>query len=284
MHQAAADPGSMTQAQGWRAHLRLGFHARRGTTVLAERRHVGPLMVQRPFYPEGAPCHVYLIHPPGGVVGGDRLRLEVEVGEAAHAVITTPAANKFYLSDQHKASMEQLLRVDEGAQLEWLPQETIYFDGADVDSITRIDLKSDARFIGWEIACFGRPAAQEDFNNGRLSQRLQLMRDGRPVFLDRLRTAPGASLLHSAWGLQGCSVSGTMLLSGCDDDHLQAARTALAQIECANVSVTRLDDLLLCRYLGHHGEEAKAVFTRVWQALRPMLLGIKACRPRIWDT
>ncbi len=88
-------------------------------------------MVQRPFYPEGGTCHVYLLHPPGGVVGGDQLELQVQSEPGSHALITTPAATKFYRAGPHPHSLlQQNLQVRD-ATLEWLPQETIVFDGAE---------------------------------------------------------------------------------------------------------------------------------------------------------
>src|SRR6187551_1093438 len=116
----------------WQARLELGFRATAGRTVLAHRRHIGPLMVQRPFYPEGGICHVYLLHPPGGIVGGDSLELQVDAGQGSHALITTPAATKFYRAGPHpRAVLRQNLLVKD-AVLEWLPQEAIVFDGAKV--------------------------------------------------------------------------------------------------------------------------------------------------------
>src|SRR5688572_31489418 len=107
----------------WHARLELGFRNAGARTVLAHRRHVGPLVVQRPFYPEGGTCHVYLVHPPGGLVGGDQVALAVEVQPHAHALITTPAATRFYRAGPHPAArLQQELRVHDGA-LEWLPQE-----------------------------------------------------------------------------------------------------------------------------------------------------------------
>jgi urease accessory protein len=125
-------------AAGWQARLELQFQRRRNRTVLTHRAHSGPLLVQRAFYPEtlndslddSQPCHVYIIHPPGGVVSGDELRLDVEVQAQAHALLTTPAAGKFYRRHaQRVARLTQTLQVD-GGVLEWMPQENIYYPEA----------------------------------------------------------------------------------------------------------------------------------------------------------
>jgi urease accessory protein len=149
---------------GWRAELSLGFTAepdeegRRGAagsaapaTRLTSRAHRGPLVVQRPFYPEGPGVpHVYVLHPPGGVVGGDSLRVEVSVGPRAHALVTTPAATKVYRTRGPRATQVQRLTVAAHAALEWLPQETILHDGAAIDLDTTVVLADGARFIGLE--------------------------------------------------------------------------------------------------------------------------------------
>ena len=116
--------------EGWQASLRLGFAPRAARTALVHREQRGPLAVQRPFYPEGDTCHLYLLHPPGGVVGGDRLDIEARTTGEAHALVTTPGATKFYLSAGHTAHQTQRLRVGAGGALEWLPQENIFFPGA----------------------------------------------------------------------------------------------------------------------------------------------------------
>ena len=125
---------------GWEAELELGFTPGPGRTALTHRRRRGPLAVQRPFYPEGGVCHVYLLHPPGGVVGGDSLHIQADVSKGAHALVTTPGAAKFYLSAGDTAQQVQHLHVTADASLEWLPQENIFFPGAITRLETRIEL------------------------------------------------------------------------------------------------------------------------------------------------
>src|SRR6476620_11342443 len=125
----AVEQNLASERAGWEAALDLEFAARGARTILARRASIGPLVVQRPFYPEGDVAHVYLVHPPGGVVGGDQLRLNVLAREGAHALITTPAATKFYRSDGRVAHQRQEIVAD-AASIEWLPQETIVFPDA----------------------------------------------------------------------------------------------------------------------------------------------------------
>jgi urease accessory protein len=271
------------QPPGWLARLELGFAARAGRTVLAHRRHQGPLVVQRPFYPEGGVCHLYLLHPPGGIVGGDRLDLTLACEAGAHALITTPGAGKFYRSAGPLAVQRQHLRVAAGAALEWLPQEQIVFAGAAVDSLIRIELETGAGFIGWEISCLGRPASGETFSHGALRQRFELWRAGKPLLLERSRIDGGSDWLACRWGAGGQPVLGTLAAVGAGAQHVELARAAVA--DAANeVALTRLDEVLIARYLGPSAERARALLTRIWVALRPPLLGVAACEPRIWRT
>src|SRR5688572_33317155 len=123
-------PGPST----WRAHLALEFERRAERTVLASRRHDGPLVVQKALHPEGdAVCHAIVVHPPAGIVGGDELVIDVRASHGAHAVITTPGAAKWYRSSGAVARQHVRLDLGQGAAMEWLPQESIVFDGAIAD-------------------------------------------------------------------------------------------------------------------------------------------------------
>jgi urease accessory protein len=239
------------------------------------------LVVQRPFYPEGDPCHVYLVHPPGGVVGGDQLHIAATVGEQAHALITTPASGKFYRSHGPCARLEQQLQVDEGGVLEWLPQDTILFAGCEVDMLTRIELAPQATFIGWEILCLGRPSSGEQFEHGRCRQRFELWRGDQPLAIERSQFDGGSPMLTASWGLQGHSVSATLLATPANKTMLTAVRDAIAD---EYFSATLLDDVLVCRYLGSQGIQARAIFQQAWTVLRPLMLQRPACAPRIWLT
>ena len=152
---------------------------------------------------------MYLLHPPGGVVGGDVLDVAVHAGPDSRVLITTPAANKLYRSAGPCAQLTQTLRVDAGAQLEWLPQPTIAFAGVHARVATRVDLAPGGRFIGWEILCLGRPDSGERYA-GQLGMALELWQDGAPLWLERARY-DGTALLDAPFGLRGHCVSGTLL-------------------------------------------------------------------------
>lgn len=279
---APAPHSEPTGQAGWRASIRLGFRAARNRTLLAERQHQGPLKVQRPFYPEGAPCHVYLLHPPGGVVGGDELRIAIQVRPEAHALITTPGAAKFYRSAGAQARQRQLLEVA-GGTLEWLPQENILFPGARLQMHTEIRLDAAARFIGWEIHCLGRPVVGERFDAGESTFRLTLSREQTPLLIDRWRVR-GPDDLSGAAGLRDHPVIGTWLASNADSSVLAQARERLPQASQGLIGLTLLGELLVARYLGDSTEEARWLFQQLWRTIRPLLLGRNACPPRIWAT
>lgn len=288
------------EARGWRARLALEFEPRDSRTRLTRRHHVGPLIVQRPFYPEASaaaaaftagtePCHVYIIHPPGGVASGDDLRIDIEVRAAAHALLTTPAAAKFYRrGSAGVARVEQALRVD-GGILEWLPQESIFYPDAAVELNTIVHLPgapATARFIGWEMACLGLPASAQELNLGALQLRLELWRGRAPLLLERLNIAQES--IAPRWGFGGHVAFGTALAYPAGAAELELALAAVAREggDCAQLllACTLVDGVLICRATARRTDRLKQAFVNWWQALRPALLARKAVIPRIWST
>jgi urease accessory protein len=270
---------------GWQAELVLGFQRRGARTVLVTRRHDGPLVVQKPLYPEGeAVCHTIVVHPPGGIAGGDSLQLDVEVGRGGHALLTTPGAAKWYRSAGAWARQTLALRVAPDAVLEWLPQESIVFDAARARLSSEVHLSGDARFIGWELICFGRSGSGERFTRGSCRLSNAVFRDGRPIWLERGHFDGGGKLLASCAGLRGQPVTGTLLAVAPEiDDALLGACRQQAPLR-GEGAVTRLPQLLVARYLGDSSEAARRYFTALWSILRPALAGREAQEPRIWRT
>lgn len=273
----------VTEPEGWCASLTLGFEHRDGRSVLAHKRQRGPLAVQRTFHPGDGACHLYLLHPPGGVVGGDRLDVSVDVAAPARALITTPGAAKFYRSAGPHAAQRQRLRVPDGGSLEWFPRESILFPGARVDTRTEVDLEGGARFIGWEILALGRPAIGERFSDGRATLGLQVRRDGRPLLMERLRIDEAGDL-DGASGLRGHPVTATFLASEAGPDDLSAVRERLGASADRPAAATLVDRLLVVRCLDTAAERVHGIFVGLWDILRPRLLGMDPCPPRIWAT
>jgi urease accessory protein len=141
----------------WHAHLSLDYHHRAGRTA-AHFTHDGPLRVLRSLYPEGpAICHHVLVHPPGGLVGGDTLDIQVHAGAGAHALVTTPGATRFYRSEGEPALQRTRLRLDAGARLEWLPLEAIAYNGCLARNQLELDLAPGAELLAWDITALGLP-------------------------------------------------------------------------------------------------------------------------------
>jgi len=253
-----------------------------------ERRHVGPLRVQKALYPEGDDvCQAILLHPPSGIAGGDHLNISARVGPDAHAQLITPGAGKWYRSAGPDASQTIRFEVQESASLEWLPQETIVFDGARSHMDLRVSLAADSRYLGWDILCLGRRAAGERFTRGHVGLHTRLERNGAPLWLERGHIAGDDPMLRSAAGWAGASVCGTLLATvpaGIDTAPLLDACRTVAPADGAEHGITRLPELLVARYLGHNSEAARLWFIDLWHRLRPALLGSPAVAPRIWNT
>ncbi len=278
-----ATPTHSQKNTGWQANLSLVFERRGDGTVLSENRHTGPLRLQRPFYPEPGVCHAYVLHPPGGVVGGDRLSVDALVRPGAAALITTPEATKFYRSNGQCAVQESHLQIDTGGILEWLPQETIVYPGAVGEIATQVSLEDDAGFIGWEILCIGLPACDRPFDQGALTATLAIHRSGRPLLIERLHLKGGADLARPT-GLRGHTVNATFLTAGCTAEVVDLARQTVEERPEILAGVTQVEDLLVVRCLGHHSFEARQLFESLWVRLRPLLFGKASCPPRIWAT
>jgi urease accessory protein len=276
----AAQPALFTPA--WHAELQLAYARQQQWTRPVLRRHRGPLRVQKHLYAEGPQvCQHIIVHPPAGIAGGDSLDISVNVGEQAWAQLTSPGAAKWYRANI-AAQQRVELRVAPGATLEWLPQETIVYSGAQAELSTRIDLHGDARLFYWDMVALGRPAAGERFDAGYFQAALDICRDGRPLWHERQRISGGDGLLDSPIGLAGQPVFASLLASGeIDAELLERCR----ELPCAGRGdLTQLPGLLVARCLAGEALHARAWLIELWRLLRPALLGREAVPPRIWST
>jgi urease accessory protein len=274
----------------WQANLDLRFERRAERTVLAGRRHDGPLRVQKALYPEGpAICHVIVLHPPAGIVGGDALTIGLEVAERAHACITTPGAAKWYRSSGPLASQQVSVGLGEGSVLEWLPQEAIFFDGARARTRLQLVMHASARFFGWDLICLGRRASAETFITGSIDMETRIDTEDGPLWLEKGLLAGADPMLSSAVGLAERSVCATLLVVGLvpEPSLLAACRAASVDEAGALAGLTCLPGppgLLVGRYLGHSAQAARAWMFALWRLLRPALVQREASAPRIWST
>ena len=266
----------------WQASLRLRFADDGGATRLVERTHSGPLRVQKPLYPEGARiCHTIMIHPPGGVVGGDRLAIDIGAAPGAHAFLTSPGAAKWYRANGKLST--QVVRIDAaaGACVEWMPQETIFFNDARVRMSHEVELAADATYIGAEILCFGRSASGEIFGGGSITQHTQIRRGGKLLWWEQGVLDGGGASMHSVFGLDGATVCATLI--GIGRPVPAALLDAMRTLDPA-LAVTQIKSVFVARLLCTESELARRVVTGVWQLLRPCLVGCAAPIPRIWHT
>jgi urease accessory protein len=282
-------PDAPADTSGWQARIALGYRAINGRTVLARREHNGPLRVQKALYPEGdAVCHTLLLHPPGGIAGGDALDMRLDAGPGAHALVTTPGAGKWYGSrpgiDSRDARSSLHIQVADGATAEWLPQESIVFDGARAAISNTIELHGDARYIGMDLYCLGRTASGERFTRGALRLDTRITRDARTLWLEQARLDGDSPLLHSPAGLAGAPVFGTLVCAGVDADDALLAECRAQPCTLGDCGVTRLPGLLIARYRGQCTQAARAWFVHLWSRVRPVMTGRAAHAPRIWHT
>ena len=280
-------PGDVARANagGWQARLALRFEREPARTVLARCTHSGPLRVQKALYPEGPEvCQAIIVHPPGGIVGGDTLEVAIDAKRGTSVQVTTPGATKWYRSAGAPALATTRIRGGPGSCVEWLPQEAILFDAARATIATRVDLEGDAVYLGWDIVSLGRTAAGERFTTGCLRQALELARDGRLVWCERVLLEGGSPALHSGAVLGGAPVFGTLIAAaGALDDATFAACRNAAPTQ-GEGSITRLPEVVVARYRGDSAPAARTYFATVWRLLRPRLCGREAVAPRIWAT
>ena len=276
--------------RAWNANLSMQFRAgAEGRTVLQHVSHEGPLRVQRAFYPRNTnACHVYWLHPPGGLVNGDRVEIDVSVGNASNVLLTTPSAGRIYRSLGQGLKQRQQVRLTlaDDATLDWLPQETLVFDGADTELGLRIDCKQGSRFVAWDIVCLGRPAAQESFTRGRLRQCIEVWRDARCIYNERWHIDGDDAALMAPWGWRGCHTQGCLMAQMVlDGEAMQQLRLLLGieQHVMGAFTLTQRMGLVLVRYLGNAASEARRGFALVWQFLH-QLQQREVAVPRIWAT
>ena len=270
-------------AGGWSAKLSLSFERALARTNLRVKERAGPLSVQRPFYPEEDVCHAYVLHPPGGVVGGDQLELNVQVREQSSALITTPAANKIYRSNGPESQIKQQFFVESGGTLEWLPQETILFGGSSLSACTRVNLNPSARFSGWDIVILGRPFSGDRYERGAFDQQMTIAVADKPILNERHRWRNEEPMLGAAWGCRGNCALASVYAYPADPDLLKRVQRLIASSP-ADAGVTLLDQLLVVRILGTAPQIVRALAEKLWTGMRPLQMGRAASRPRIWST
>lgn len=275
---------------GWHGRLDLRYRRDADRTVVHDR-HSGPLRILKSLYPESpGVCHNVLVHPPSGIVGGDRLEIDVAMGAASHALITTPGATRFYRSTGALAEQSLTASLAEGARLEWLPLETICHPGTLAENRIRFELGAGAEMIGWDILALGLPASGEPFDRGRYTQQIELP----GAWLER-GTVDGADtrLLDSPLGFAGHRVMATAWLAGGSalssarrDALLDAAREVAGGdgLHRTAGATAPNDKLVVLRVLAPRVEPAMNLLIAAWARWREVAWGLAASVPRVWRT
>ncbi len=285
---AATGPASGRGA-GWQAHLRLHYR-RDGGRTLALDRHEGPLRVLKALHPEGPGiCHHVVVHPPGGIVGGDELRITATLDEGAHALVTTPGATRFYRSAGAAALQHAQLTLAAAARLEWLPLETIAHRGCCAENRVTLDLAPGAECLGWDLLALGLPAAGESFDRGCFTQCLHW--PGHWLDRGRIR-GDDRVLLDSPLGLGGASVTGTLWFAAGTpwanarrEALVEGARARLDDDGPVKAGVSAVNErVIVLRLLAPRVEPAMALLQAVRAAWRFETWGLDAAPPRVWRT
>lgn len=272
----------------WNASLRLDY-AREGGRCVARFAHEGPLRILQSLWPEGdAVCHNVLVHPPGGLVAGDTLRVDVHAGPGSHGLVTTPGASRFYRSEGAAAVQDVRIRVEDDARVEWLPLEALYYSGCQAENRLSLDLAPGAELLGWDVAAFGLPQAGQPFVRGSVLQHLEL----HGAWLERGRiAADDLRLMDGPLGLAGrrCLASlffaaGSELPRHKREALLDAARAviephALAASAGATAPGPRV---VVVRVLAPLVEPALQLLKAVRAAWRPLLWQLAPAEPRGW--
>ena len=273
----------------WHASLQLDYTLE-GTRTVARHAHNGPLRILQSLYPEGdAVCHNVLVHPPGGLVGGDTLDITATVGPGAHGLVTTPGATRFYRSTGEPALQRTHLTLAEGARLEWLPLEALCYNACNAENHLTLNLAPGAECMGWDVTALGLPHAGQPFETGRFVQHIEA--PGR--WLERgVINAADHRLLESPQGLAGhrCMASlffvvGTPLERARRDTALDAARAVMdAHALKATAGATSPNgQVLVVRALAPQVEPAMQLLQQVRAAWRAALWQLCAEPPRIWS-
>jgi len=271
---------------GWKGFLSFTFVDQAGRTVVKDKKHYGPLVLQRPYYQELTRPSILIIHPPGGVAGGDILETTVHFEENTCGLISTPAATKFYRSSGDTAYQTQTVVMSKGCELEWLPQETLFFNASKSKNKIVFKMQSpDNSLIAWDIVGLGRPHRGECFEEGLLDQRLEFYIEDELVFFDRIKLTDSSLNQHSVAGFKGHVLLATALFYCEDIRQLETLKDKLnAESWDDPVGLSLIDGVLVLRVLSHDLDDIKSILYHAWAIARPYVIGVDAVKPRIWNT
>ena len=273
----------------WRADLKLDYTLESQRTV-ARYLHQGPLRILQSLYPEGDQiCHNVLVHPPGGLVGGDTLDIQVNVAEGAHALVSTPSATRFYKSGGQAALQQVTATLAPGARLEWLPLEAIAYNDCEATNRAIFNLAPSSELMAWDVTALGLPSSDMAFTKGHFQQHLEIP----GVWLERgnLR-GDDTRWLNSPLGLAGQKCLASLVFaSGNNIEPQRAAQALEAAREVLEAHPLRLQAGVTCahpqvivlRVMSPLVEPSMNLLKQVWAVWRHTLWALPSTPPRIWS-
>jgi urease accessory protein len=271
----------------WTADLHLRFQYEDDRTVMTERRHTGPLQVQKPLYPEGrSVCHTVILHPPGGMAEGDTVNIDVTQGPDSKTVLTSPAATKWYKSKNKFSSQKVRIRLGDRAQLDWLPPENILFDHARANFRFQLELGQGASAIGWETFVFGRRAMGETWAAGALRINSQLIDTNGLLWAEKANITGGSKLRTATQGVAGFPIAGMLWAAGsnCSETLAETLSSSLPFADTIRAGVTCLNrGVLVVRAVAKKIEPLRELMVHCWGFLRPAIHGRAPNPLRLWN-
>jgi urease accessory protein len=284
------DASTTAQPSRWQAFLNLTFASTTRGVRLVKKEHAGPLYIQKPFYPEGLEVpHVYLLHPPGGLVSGDELNVSVDIQEQCSALVTTPGAGRLYKARADGTPQTQSLNVKiaDGGAFEYLPLEAIAFPNTNAVIDNNFHLTGSAKLIYWDVLSLGLPANHLSFDAGSFNQSVRVHIDERIVLQERfVINDRNRQILNEMSGLQANPVQGLLVAGPFDEtptELIEQLRNVIGQ-DSILAGASCAGEFIIIRSLAHCSEATRNLLEKCWVHIRPALLNREACAPRIWRT
>ncbi len=264
----------------------LGFACRQESTVLADLYQQAPLRILMPTAADIGVALGALVVTSGGLVGGDNLDISVRCGDGSRAMVCAQAAEKVYRSAGPDCHVRVSLAAGANAWLEWLPQETILFEGARLRRQTTVDAVPSARVLAGEILVFGRRARGERFTRGHLFDRWQVRRAGRLAWADALKVDDPEAAFASPACLAGLAAVATLIyVDATEGAALDVARAIAEPLSTAGLefAATVVGGVLIARWLAADAHVLRLAFGRFWAMFRHRIAGLPPVLPRLWS-
>lgn len=278
---SAADTG-LARPQRARGRAEVAFALRDGCSRLARLYQEGQAKIRLPKVHGDDRTTAVLINTAGGVTGGDLIRYAADWAGGTSATVTSQAAERIYRSDGSAGRIVSQLTVGAGADAEWLPQETILFEGSRLDRRLEVDLAGDARLLMVETVVLGRSAMGETVRNAGLSDHWRVRRDGRLVFAESVRLTGDTVGVMAGGATGGGAVAYATVLYAGDDaagrlDRTRALIETSASAGAVEAGASAFDGFLVLRFLSRSAQALRRDLVTLLESFRGRPL------PRVWS-